>query len=141
MTINVLIAAKVMLITFCKTLRVENANQLITGHLYVNSTRNEFRMLSSIISNNINIIMISETRLDESFPLFRFLVQGFTNLIKFDKARHAGGVPLYMKEAISFKKLEYKAFGRLTLVGQRSMNLSCPSICPSVRPSLNFLKI
>ena len=63
-------------------------------------------MLSSMISRNMSITMISETKLDESFPINQFLIQGFRNLIRFEGTFRS--ILLYMREHIPFMKLEFK---------------------------------
>ena len=41
---------------------------MICAHLNINSARNKFELLSDIIKNNIDILMISETKFDSAFP-------------------------------------------------------------------------
>ena len=41
--------------------------------------------------------MFSETKLDESFPINHFLIQGFANLIKFDRTCRGSGILLYVR--------------------------------------------
>ena len=45
---------------------------LICAHLNINSVRNKFDLLSVIIKNDIDILMISETKVDSSFPNGQF---------------------------------------------------------------------
>ena len=47
-----------------KSLRLKNVNKLIITHLNINSLRNKFEFLISLIKDNIDILMISETKLD-----------------------------------------------------------------------------
>ena len=42
------------------------------GHLNINSVRNKFDALSLIFENNVNILMISKAKLDNSFPTAHF---------------------------------------------------------------------
>ena len=41
---------------------------LILGHLNINLIRNKFNALTYVIGNNIDIIPISETKIDDTFP-------------------------------------------------------------------------
>ena len=43
-------------------------DKLIMGHLHINSIRNKFDALSLIVKNNVEILMISEIKLDDSSP-------------------------------------------------------------------------
>ena len=45
-----------------KNLRLKCPNRLICPHLNINPVRNKVELLSDIIKNNINILMISETK-------------------------------------------------------------------------------
>ena len=51
-----------------KNLRLKNVNRLICAQLNINSIRNKFDSLVNVINNNIDILMISEAKLDPSFP-------------------------------------------------------------------------
>ena len=57
-----------------KNLRVKHSNKIIMGHLSTNSIRNEFELLSSILGGKIDILMISEIKLDATFPKNEFLI-------------------------------------------------------------------
>ena len=63
--------------SFLKDIRVNNINRLIIWQLNINSLRNKFEQLFTMASCNINVFMISETRLDENFPAAQFFWQGF----------------------------------------------------------------
>ena len=63
-------------------LRLKNPNRLICAHLNKNSVRNKFYLLSDIIKNNFNILMISETKLDLSFPNGQFQIHGYPESYK-----------------------------------------------------------
>ena len=52
-----------------QNLQLGNRNRMINGHLNIYSIRNKIEMPSFMFSNNMNIIMISETKLDKYFPI------------------------------------------------------------------------
>ena len=54
--------------SFLKDIRINNINRLIIGQPNINSLRNKFEQLSTMINGNIDIFMISETKPDETFP-------------------------------------------------------------------------
>ena len=43
-----------------KALRLKNLNKLIIAHLNINSLRNKFEFLVSLIRDNIDVLMISK---------------------------------------------------------------------------------
>ena len=55
-----------------KTIRKHNLNRRVVAHLNINLLRNEFDCLIEQITGNIDILMISGTNLDSSFPTGQF---------------------------------------------------------------------
>ena len=49
-------------------LRKRNIDKIV-AHLSINSLRNKLNSLEGQITGNIDILMVSERKLDESFPL------------------------------------------------------------------------
>ena len=47
-----------------KNLRVSYPNNIIIGHLNINSIRNKFQMLSLSVAQYVDILILSETKLD-----------------------------------------------------------------------------
>ena len=87
-------------------LRCKYLNRILIGHLNIDSLRNKSEILVSSIAVNLNIIMVSETKHDESFPVFQFLIPGFENPIRLDRSFSGGGIMLYIREGIPFKLLK-----------------------------------
>ena len=50
-------------------IRQKNLNRIIIAHLNVNSIRNKLEMLKEVVGNKIDILLISETKLEDTFPL------------------------------------------------------------------------
>ena len=50
----------------------------IIGHLNINSIRNKSEMLSMSVAQYVDILMLSETKLDSTFPSTQFLINGFS---------------------------------------------------------------
>ena len=53
-----------------------NLKRIILGHLNINSIRNKFNKLADQIKGNVDIMVISETKLDDSFPNGQFKIRG-----------------------------------------------------------------
>ena len=58
--------------------REKNINRPIIGQLNINSIRNKFHFLESEASKHLDILLISMTKIDESFPSAQFLLGGFS---------------------------------------------------------------
>ena len=54
----------------------------------------------SLIKNNVDILMISQTKLDESFPDGQFTVKGCSKPFRLDRNKNGGGIMLYVREDI-----------------------------------------
>ena len=61
-----------------------------------------------MISENIDILMISETKLIETCLPAQFLLQGFCMSYTFDRNRNGGGVMLYIRKDIPSQLKERK---------------------------------
>ena len=59
-----------------KLINIKNKNRLILAHLNINSLRNKFDALKLLIKEKIDILVITETKLDETFPTAQFFIEG-----------------------------------------------------------------
>ena len=48
---------------------MKNPNRIIITHLNINSIRKKNEMLKEVIGNEIDVLLISGTKLDDTFPL------------------------------------------------------------------------
>ena len=65
-------------------LRKKHSNRVIIGHININSIRNKFDHLIAITKGNVDVLMISETKLDESVPFMQFNIDGY-NIFRSDR--------------------------------------------------------
>ena len=61
-----------------KEIRVNNLNRIIIGHLNVNSLVQKIDSLKVIIPGNIDVMVITESKLDDSYPTSQFFIDGFS---------------------------------------------------------------
>lgn len=81
-----------------------NPRNCIIGHLNINSIRNKFDAIECMLVDNfIDIFAISETKLDDSFPMSQFSVTDFSTYRK-DRNIHGGGLMLYMRSSIPHRR-------------------------------------
>ena len=92
-----------------KTCKLNNVNRITIDHININSLRNKFDALTEISKNNIDILMISETKIDDSFPLDRFIIDGYASPFRIDRST-GGGIIIYVREDIPSKRLEDSPF-------------------------------
>ena len=88
-----------------KNMKDTNVDRIIIAHLNINSIRNKFDALKTMIAGNIDILLISETKLDESFPPSQFTVTGYRPPFRLDRTADGGGVIIYVRDDIPCKRL------------------------------------
>ena len=74
-----------------KELRIGNANKVIIGNLNIISIINIFEQLKETVLKYIDIIVVTETKLDETFLDSLFLTDGFSKPYRFDRNKNGGG--------------------------------------------------
>ena len=74
-----------------KTIRSDNTNKLIFAHLNINPIRNKFEFLATQVKSKIDVLMLSETKIDESFSKGNFLIEGFSTPNRLDRDSKGGG--------------------------------------------------
>ena len=80
-----------------KEIRQKNSNRIIIAQLNINSIRNKFDSLNEIIEDNIDALLISETKIDSSFPTAQFYIDGFTTYRR-GRNINGGGIILYIRD-------------------------------------------
>ena len=66
-------------------------SKIVVVHLNINSIRNKFDFLAHQVQGNIDILMISETKLDESFPPGQILLDDYSVPFRSDRDGNGGG--------------------------------------------------
>ena len=66
---------------------------------------NEFDLLTHQIKDKIDILMITELLVNESFSIVQFFINGFSSLFRIDRDRNGGSSLLYIREDIPPKLL------------------------------------
>ena len=77
----------------------------MSSYLNINSVRNKFKNMSSLISENVDILIVAETKLDSSFPTAQFLILGFHHPFQLGINRQSCGLLVYVKGSISARVL------------------------------------
>ena len=61
-----------------RRVRIENPSRIIFGQININSIRSKFDLVMNIIKNEIDILMISETKIDNNFPISQFSMTSYS---------------------------------------------------------------
>ena len=86
-------------------IKLSNINRLVIGHLNINSLRNKFESLKMLIMGNIDILVITESKLDETFPTQQFSIEGYFLPYRVDRNSSGGGIFIYVREDIPCREL------------------------------------
>ena len=61
-----------------------------------------------MIKDNTDILLVSETELEDTFPVGELYIDGCSTPYPFDKTLHDGGILLYIREDIPSKTLQFE---------------------------------
>ena len=87
-----------------KSFRLKHPKNLVACHLNINSIRRKFTEVSELCSGNIvDILFLSETKLDASFPTAQFHISGF-KCHRADRNCNGGGIMVYIRSDIAHRR-------------------------------------
>ena len=89
-----------------KKARIRNPNKIIIENLNINSLPNKFEQLKDIVMQHTDILVLTETKLDDTFPTAQFLVNR-TDLTDIEMGK---GVMVYIFEDMPIKLLDKHVF-------------------------------
>ena len=84
-------------------LRAFYPKNIILSYINVNSIRNKLDDLKFLLGKSLDIICISETKLDETFLTAQFAIDGFSKPYRLDITSNSGGLLFYVKANLPSK--------------------------------------
>ena len=81
-------------------LQSNHPQKTIIGHINISSIRFEFDILKLMLAELLDILKISETKLDDSFPEAQFFTEGFRTPFRLDPNKHGGDILSYVRNNI-----------------------------------------
>ena len=87
-------------------LRTKNVDRPIIGQININFLEKKFEPLLSLVKDKIDILMISETKLDDSFPLNQFEIEGYSQQYRLDRDCNGGGIIIYVRDHLPCKQIK-----------------------------------
>ena len=94
--------------TYWSEIRIKNTKQLIIAHLNINSLRNKFDQLKNLVQDKIDILVVTESKLDDTFPDSQFHIQGYKVAFRKDRNKLGGGIIVFARDDIPCKKLNVR---------------------------------
>ena len=115
----------------------KHSNRLVIAQLNINSLRDKFTLLSTMIQDYVDLLLISETKTDSSFPTAQFHMDSST-IHRRDRDENGGGLLLYIREDVPSALLktdsEIELFVELTIRKKKWL------LCCSYNPNKTFIK-
>ena len=93
------------LLSTIKNLRLSNVNGVVIGNLNINSLSNKFNQLKELVLKHVDILVLTETKLDDSFPNSQFSIDGFSEPFRIDRNRSGSRIMIYIRGIIPSKLL------------------------------------
>ena len=90
-----------------KVICTKNPNQIVVAQFNINSLRNKFDILTHQISWNLDVMLISETKLNNSFPESQFKIPAYSSPFRFDWDQNGRGIMVFVREDITAKFLSF----------------------------------
>ena len=109
------------------------------AYLDINSIHNKFDLLIEGLSGSVNVIMISESKIVETFPARQFLIDGYTPPYRLDRNCNGGGIIIDVRENISSKLFEISTSIEGILI-ELNLRKKRWLLCGSCNPHKNFTK-
>ena len=77
-----------------RKIKLKNMNCITIAQININSLRNKFSFLAEAVRGNIDILLVTETKLDSSFPNAQFQMHVYTTPYRLDRNTNGGGLLL-----------------------------------------------
>ena len=88
-------------------IRIQNLKQLIIAHLnIINLLRNKFDQLKILVHDKIDILVVTESKLDDTFPDSQFHIPGYKVPFRKDRNELGGGIIDFVRDDIPCKNLD-----------------------------------
>ena len=101
---------------FLLNLRKKYFNHLIIGNLSINSLPNKFKDLKILVKGRVDIIVITESKLDHTFLDSSFRISGYNTPLRKDRNRNGGGILIFIKDDIPCKELQINFFNEFEVL-------------------------
>ena len=85
--------------------KLNNPKNIIIGHLNIKSLRNKIDFTRILFGKYIDILLLSETKLDPYFPERQFSIDGFRTFRK-DRNQNGGGLIIYVNRDLACKVID-----------------------------------
>ena len=89
-----------------KCLKEKNFEQPVIAHLNINSLSSKFEPLTEMIKDSLDFLLVTESKLDDTFPMGQFQIEGFSRPIRLDRTRNGGGMIIFVRGDLTCYELK-----------------------------------
>ena len=101
---------------FLVNFRKKYFNRLIIGNLNINSLPNKFEDLKILVKGKVDIIVITESKLDHTFRDSSFRISGYNKPFRKNRNRNSGGILVFIRDDIPCKDLQKNFFNEFEVL-------------------------
>ena len=87
-------------------LKEKNSERPVIAHLNINSISSKFEPLVDMVQENVDFLVVTESKLDDTFPLGQFQIEGFSRPIRLDRTRNGGGIIIFARDDLTCNELK-----------------------------------
>ena len=87
-------------------LKAKNSDRPVIAHININFLNPKFEPLKDMIKDNVDILLVSETKLDDTFPDGQFFIEGYKEPIRLDRNRNGGGLLCFIHDDLDCKEIK-----------------------------------
>ena len=84
-------------------------DKLLFGNFNINSISSKFDQMKVLLQGNIDILVLTETKIDSYFSSNQLILEGYSKPFRLDRKRN-GGLLVYVREDIPCKELKLHSF-------------------------------
>ena len=89
-----------------RQLKEKNVDRPVIAQLNINFLSPKFEPLVSLIKDNVDLLMVSETKVDNTYPTDQFKIEGYSKPFRLDRDRHGGGLMIYSRDDLPCHELK-----------------------------------
>ena len=85
-----------------KDIRIKYLIKITIAQICMNSTRNKFELLSLNVKNNIDILLIIETKIKQTFPNSQILLEDYSWPFRLERNELGGDILVFITDDIPY---------------------------------------
>ena len=75
-------------------------HKIVVEKTNINSIGNKFDHLIATLSGNIKILLITETKINSTFPVYQFYLNGYNVPQRNDRSTNVSGILVYIRDDV-----------------------------------------